>query len=585
MEDLRGVSVRTKDDHYTFKCLDTLPSGMDKFYERILTNILKPQVLCNLVKQTLGWLYFSKRPLTASELVSGLLYNTSLEAPDITQILSACHPLVKEHDGNLQFVHFSFKQYVGDKPENFSWLLESPPAMTAACLECLSNVANRWRKGSPRQLLIAFPFSQHAADHWGHYAAEALPHDKSGRLGQEVERFLLTQDSVAASGKIMSPIYFFREAWPFPTVNDLDLHGPLDAMDLVAYFGLHTLIPIISKGIESTPYPEPDGIRTPLALAARNGHLQCVRMLAGIYPHHVNCKDGQGLTPLSWAAILGLEDVIRELARNPGLDAACRDDEGRTAISFAAEFGYTSIVDRLRNLDDSVVDVPDDDCQTPLYWAASSNQLDTVKLFIEEFGVQTNLDILLHHAVEYDSAAVARYLMESHRVNPFAEDDSGESPFLIAVQRGNKDIVQIMDSQWSVGKPSQDFLHCRRRRKDIYSRGLLTAIDPVVTPIFNYTHQEWLIRTLLPKADVNCSYSSGRTPLIAAASKGSEAIVEMLLKDPNININKTDETYKSAWQYARDNEHFSVMDLLQNREANNCIQVDYKEIYQCLFPR
>ena len=482
---------------------------MHEFYERILKKILEQRVLGNLVKQSLGWLCHSKRPLAACELESGLSYDMSLEAPKIDQILSACHPLVTEHDGSVQFVHFSFKQYLEDKKESesFGWLPEALPAITDACLKCLSDVMNRWRPqidAPPSNLFTRFPFSQHAADHWGHYAAEALQRDKPGSLGQKVEDLLLTEDFVAASCKLMSAIYSVSDHWPFFSVNDLDLHGALEAMHLVAYFGLHTLIPtFISKGIETTPYPDPDGIRTPLARAARYGHLGCVWELARNYTHHINWKDKQGLTPLSWAAINDHEDVIRELASRPGLNAACRDDEGLTAISFAAEFGYSSIVERLRNLDESVVDMPDDDGLTPLYWAAYGNHLDTVNLFIERFGVQANLNTLLRHAVEDDSLAVARYLMESHRVKPFAVDDLGERPFQVAVEHGNKDIVEIMDRQWNVGKSLKHFGIRWQLRKEIYGSALLTAIDPVITPIFNYTNQERLVQTMLPKADVN----------------------------------------------------------------------------------
>ena len=560
---------------------------MDEFYERILKRILEQRVLGNLVKQSLGWLCYSKRPLAACELESGLSYDRSLEAPKINQILSACRPLVTEYDGSVQFVHFSFKQYLEDKKEgeSFGWLLETLPAITDACLKCLCDVKNRWRPqiNAPRSnRFIRFPFSQHAADHWGHYAGEALPHDKSGSLGQDIEDILLTEDFVAASGRLMSPIYSVNDHWPFPSVNDLDLHGAPDAMHLVAYFGLHTLIPkLISKGIESTPYPEPDGMRTPLAWAARYGHRQCVRELARNYPDHINCKDRQGLTPLSWAAINGHEDVIRELARSPRLDAACRDDEGRTAISFAAEFGYTWIVEFLGNLDDSVVDASDDDDLTPLYWAAYGNHLDTVKLLIEQFEVQATLNTLLVHTIESDSVAIARYLIKGRRVNPFAVHESGEIPFLVAVERGNKDIVEIMDRQWNIGKSSQEFHIRRQMRKEIYGSALLTAIAPDIPPIFNYTHQQWLIQTLLPKADVNYTGSNGRTPLIAASANGSRAVVEMLLKDPNINVNKTDETQKSAWLYAQENNDLSVMEMLQNRGA--IVQVDLKEIYSRFF--
>lgn len=555
---------------------------MDEFYERILTNILEQRALRELVEKSLGWLYCSKRPLTARELVSGLSYDRSLEAPDITRILSACRPLLKEHDGNLQFVHFSFKQYLEDKPENFSWLLESPRAMTNACIDCLSSAVRYWndsQRANHFDVQNRFPFAEHAADHWGDYAAKALQNPGSEETARKILTLLSDGDAAVKIGELMTPEYEGgEESMGFRI--DTGVYPPLGAQHLLAYFGLATLLralinadkkaaqQAIKQNREPESLPEHDGDRTPLSWAAGNGHLECLQILWEEYRHHRNLGDDTEISPLSWAAIKGRDNIVAWLCRQGGLDIASRDIDGRTAMSHAAEYGHDGIIRHLRGINPNLVDIPDEDGNAPIFWAAESNYLDTVKIFIHEFHCKPNFMTLLSHAVNSGSVDIVRYLVDTFPglVEP-CPSDIEDAPLLLAVAHGYKDIVEILDGHWAAWENDEV---SQALRRGLYGLALFKSIKPM----FCHAAQKDIAKLLLPKSDPNVRDGSGRTPLIAAAERGVQDIVQLLLEDPRVEYKARDGKGRCALTYARYNNNLLIVNMLEGMEEDDWVSDD-----------
>lgn len=71
--------------------------------------------------------------------------------------------------------------------------------------------------------------------------------------------------------------------------------------------------------------------RTPLSLAAINGHGQIVSLLIGMRASFKD-KDGDGRTPLWWAARNGHEAVVKLLLETGKVNADAKDKYGQTPL-------------------------------------------------------------------------------------------------------------------------------------------------------------------------------------------------------------------------------------------------------------
>ncbi|EHK42208.1 hypothetical protein TRIATDRAFT_302393 [Trichoderma atroviride IMI 206040] len=65
------------------------------------------------------------------------------------------------------------------------------------------------------------------------------------------------------------------------------------------------------------------------------------------------------------------------------------------------------------------------------------------------------------------------------------------------------------------------------------------------------------------QADINSKDTYGRTPLLFAARKGHEAVVELLLTTGQANINSKDVFGLTPLSSAAENGHEAVVNLLQ----------------------
>ena len=68
-------------------------------------------------------------------------------------------------------------------------------------------------------------------------------------------------------------------------------------------------------------------------------------------------------------------------------------------------------------------------------------------------------------------------------------------------------------------------------------------------------------------AQIDAQANYGNTPLIKASFKGKEAAVRELLKG-NPNLDLKSESGKTALDYARQNDHQSIVDLLVDHERS-----------------
>jgi len=75
--------------------------------------------------------------------------------------------------------------------------------------------------------------------------------------------------------------------------------------------------------------------RTPLSLAAENGHLEIVKVLVEEGGTDVESKDKSQRTPLSLAAENGRLEVVKFLVEKGGADVESKDNNGEMALDLA----------------------------------------------------------------------------------------------------------------------------------------------------------------------------------------------------------------------------------------------------------
>lgn len=438
-----------------------------------------------LARRAISWITYAQRPLTTTELCHALAIELGAktlhtdDVYDIEDAISVCAGLVtvdKESD-IVRLVHYTTQKYFEHiLPE---WNPDALEEIAVACLTYLS--FDMFRAGSCRHMaakpsplgklkweelwkhsralelksalidygavkrrLAQNPFFDYSAHHWSEHIRPVENATSCSALA-----FLRNQALIDSAT---------QAAWR----NSPILPKAISGLHVTARYGLLYLLRrlLIEDGDTNIGVnSKDDDGRTPLSLAAKEGHEEVVRLLLKREDVNADPKDDCGRSPLSWAAQNGHESVVRLLVEQNDIDFNLKDEDGRTPLSLAAEEGHEGVVRLLLQLKDIKVDSRDTRGLTPLFRAVKEGHEAAVRLLLERNEVDVNLmdpvygRTPLWYGLIIRHEAIVRLLLERKDINVNWTDKEGWTPLRVAVYAGSESIVRLLVERDDVDNP------------------------------------------------------------------------------------------------------------------------------------
>ncbi|KAL9132838.1 MAG: hypothetical protein Q9175_005983 [Cornicularia normoerica] len=259
----------------------------------------------------------------------------------------------------------------------------------------------------------------------------------------------------------------------------------------------------------------------PLVRAAEDGHLAIVEILLAQGADPLKGTVGDRL-PLHFAAEGGHLAVVRLLLKQPSVDPNLKDYTGQTALFRAANKGHHEVVELLLQWKGIDLDAVSKDGFTPLLQAIFERHQKVVKL-----------------------------LLDRANVNPNQSDTTYQQTPL-----------------WMASTASDGILGMFLERKDIEINGPSRWGE---TPLYRAIQRKRLsaAKMLLDAgADPNIPTYEKKTALSWAAAEGSEESIEMLLRQPSIELDIPDQFGQTPVLRAADAGHIKCIRMLLDKGAN-----------------
>ncbi|XP_049303711.1 uncharacterized protein LOC105232825 isoform X1 [Bactrocera dorsalis] len=311
--------------------------------------------------------------------------------------------------------------------------------------------------------------------------------------------------------------------------NRIELHKGKALIHILANDGNHQLLERAlnaCKGPIDLEIEDYNG-QTALNIAARNGHLEVVKLLLSFSQPcndgtgrmkrvDVNHADRDGWTPLRSASWGGHTEVVKLLISHPACKIDLADKEGRTALRAAAWSGHEDI---LKILIESGADVNSVDRQgrTSLIAASYMGHYDIVEILLENGANVNHLDLdgrsALCVAALCGSSGYSKVIstLLEHGANTDQLDNDGMSPLLVSSFEGNAEVCELL---------------------------LENGADPDLADFMGRTplwaactagHANVVKLLLFWGCGIDCMDSEGRTVLSIASAQGNVETVRQLL--------------------------------------------------------
>ena len=250
------------------------------------------------------------------------------------------------------------------------------------------------------------------------------------------------------------------------------------------------------------------------------------------------------------AAAAGNLEVVRALVKDKPLLVFSRDQYGRTPLHWAAEEGHKDVAELLL-ANQAKVDAIDNFGHTALHWAAASGRKDVAEMLLAD---KANVNARDYpHAKDYhvpqdlqmdpEKPAGLMQLATEAKVHTWGE--GGETPLHWAVQKGHKDMAQLLLAN-----------QAKVNAKDLHGHTPLHW-----TAMLDSRDMAELL--LAHQAMVNARDNVGGTPLHYAALNGYMDMAELLLAH-QAKVNARDKVGDTPLHVAMAFGHQDLVDFLRH---------------------
>lgn len=292
--------------------------------------------------------------------------------------------------------------------------------------------------------------------------------------------------------------------------------------------------------------------------AAKRGHLAVIKLLLARPNTDINIMDGNGATPLWWATRRRHYRVAERLLEEPNSvvntigQFGTPDPDRSTSLHHAVRGQSMPIIGRLlavRGLDPNITDHLK---RTPLGWAASEGDVETVRLLLTRPDVSVNARAdeqpPLWLAAARGHIQVVRRLLQRPDIDINQGWGAYLPPLLAAIIKGHSNVAMEL---LALGKRLDVNAQTYQKESALSlaaRQGDLQVVDSILLDC---------------RTDRNSVDNRGRTALWWAAYAGKTAIVERLLADDGVLSNVADDEGIDALNAARQQNHFGIVSLLR----------------------
>jgi ankyrin repeat protein len=507
----------------------------------------------------LEWVTAAYRPLSVGELgiavkikTGGLptLWGTpDVEATHDSMLL--CGGALKVQNDKVYLVHSTMKEFINSnrlkgKPSEVHFKIAK------ACLIYLSSDSLKrgplegTRKSHCyehyKKLLEELPFLEYAASFWYRHLQDANP--------TVSQVWNLVRDSLVTKSKreLSFQVHQFS--------NRDEYVGGQSCLHILAHHNLTFL----AKQCLHTEGTDPNAVdgkgRTALWWAVEKNHEPMVNLLLSAKNINPNLKDNDdGMSPFLVAVKNGHVSMVGIFLRDTRISWCSKDNDGRTPLSWAAGSGLEDVVGLLLTNNDVRVAIDSRDNtshQTPLLWAARKGHAKVVELLLGGAASPNASDLLddrsaLSWAAGNGHEETTALLLEQENTDLYLTDNQGWTAFHWAATRGYKTTARAILNE----------LH--KRSGFNWIRDSVELLMQAAT-----RGQDAVLEILLERQDINADSQddSSRTALSWAANRGHDEIVRQLLATARVNVNSKDARHRTPLMWAAREGREGVVKLL-----------------------
>ena len=541
LKEIRGITSQSRaQDESTFE-----RTVLQSAFERTIRRLPPRQIAGDI----LAFVRDSGRQFCATELCYVLACHKNAQAlpvnapSDHLDLNETTQGLVTVGgDGLVSFVHprlRTFLQRNRSLPECPLEMSDKNSTLAQICISYLSLEQFSDGACTSREALAArifrSPLLDYAAKHWHLHYLEANRNGTDMTLRESARRFLSKSGSVSSAWQIMF------------------LSRPLTKEHSDGQFEDES-----SPATEELYARQAHFHATGLHLAVQLGLDELAHTLtADLDPTDINRTDGNGQTPLHLAVALGAKVIAQNLMDHGG-DANSRNVEGFSPWHIAAANGYLSMVELFLSQPAAQLDV---DLQVLPYEGQQHSQLlTTSNSSSSRIGQAMHGATSLHLAALKGHAEVVKRILDDVRCRELIEDRSGMTAFHKACEHGQLDVVKlfIATSTTCVRQPSKKNARIGLHLACKYATGYEVA------------------KLLLEEYPDLCRVAdkNGEVALHHAARGGVVKIVQLLLQQPDININACNNQDQTPLSLAAECESAALCTLYDHDGAQKWTYVN-----------